>query len=166
MLAGASGSAFPLFTVAAGTLAVAKQRRLGRQHAWHQRQQRRDPPISKRDLAHRVADLSGVGTSGNGALENLQGTNSWTGAITLAADSQVNVDAAADTLTLSGNIGGGFALTKGGAGNLVLSGGNTFTGGSNVLGGTLTRGQRERRRQSSGPLGSGRRAGGAWKQGA
>jgi fibronectin-binding autotransporter adhesin len=60
------------------------------------------------------------------------------GGITLAANSQVNVDSAADTLTLSGNIGGGFALTKGGPGTLLLSGNNSFTEALNVLSGTLS----------------------------
>ena len=44
----------------------------------------------------------------------------------------------ATTLTLSGAIGGGSALTKGGAGTLVLSGNNSFSGAINVLSGTLS----------------------------
>ena len=59
-----------------------------------------------------------------------------TGKITLADDSQVNVDA--DTLTLSSPIVGGFALSKGGTGTLVLSASNSFTGGLTVLAGTLS----------------------------
>ena len=82
--------------------------------------------------------LNGTGTNGNAALENLQGSNSLAGAITLGSDSQVNVDNAADRLTLSGTISGGCALTVSGAGTLLLSGNNTFTGGLTVLSGTVS----------------------------
>ena len=86
--------------------------------------------------------LNGAGTMINGvvlgALDNLQGSNSCAGPITLAADSQVNVDTAADTLTLSGNIAGGFTLSKAGSGTLRLSGtGSSYTGTLTVLNGTL-----------------------------
>ena len=60
------------------------------------------------------------------------------GQITLAADSLVNIDNAADTLTLNGNVNGGYALTKGGSGTLVLAGSNGFSGALNVLSGTLS----------------------------
>ena len=154
VLAGASGSAFPLFTVAAGTLRLQNSAALGvntlgtnvNSGATVQLQGGISPTVP--------LDLSGAGTSGNGAVENLQGVNSWSGAVTLAADSQVNVDAAADTLTLGGNIGGGFTLSKGGAGNLLLTGVNTFTGGLSVLAGTLTV-PNVNAALTSGPLGAG-----------
>ena len=82
--------------------------------------------------------LNGAGTSGNGALENIQGSNSFAGPITLGSDSQVNVDNAADTLTLSNTISGGCALTMSGAGTLLLSGNNSFTGGLTVASGSLS----------------------------
>ena len=82
--------------------------------------------------------VNGAGTSGNGALENLQGSNSFAGVITLGSDSQINIDNAADTLTLNNTINGGFALTKAGNGRLLLSDSNTFTGGLAVLSGTLS----------------------------
>ena len=44
----------------------------------------------------------------------------------------------ADTLTLSSPIVGGFALSKGGTGTLVLSASNSFTGGLTAFAGTLS----------------------------
>ncbi len=100
--------------------------------------------------------LNGNGYSGYGALRNLSGSNSFGGAITLAANSTIYSDAG--TFTLSGGIvNGGFtasfagagnitesgvisgtgALVKNGSGTLTLSGGNTFSGGSTINGGTV-----------------------------
>jgi autotransporter-associated beta strand protein len=81
--------------------------------------------------------LNGFGTGSGAALESFQGQNSLTGPVTLATDSQINVDAG--MLTISGNISGASALSTGGTGTLVLSGtGNSFTGGLTVLSGTLS----------------------------
>jgi len=100
--------------------------------------------------------LSGTGISSGGALRNISGDNSYAGAITLAAASRINSDAG--LLTLSGAIGGAFALTVGGAGNttisnaigtstgtltkdgagtLTLSGANTYTGATTISAGML-----------------------------
>jgi autotransporter-associated beta strand protein len=101
--------------------------------------------------------LSGTGPASGGALRNISGTNSFAGAISLAAASRINSDAG--SLTLSGNISGtavnlsiGGAgdttvsgiidvttggLVKDGAGTLTLSGNNTFTGTTTVSAGTL-----------------------------
>jgi fibronectin-binding autotransporter adhesin len=82
--------------------------------------------------------IAGTGISSGGALRNVSGTNSYAGAITQTAATLVNVDAG--QLTLSGNIGGGFGLTFGGAGNTIVSG--TIATGANGLtktgAGTLT----------------------------
>ncbi|WP_139974596.1 autotransporter-associated beta strand repeat-containing protein [Ochrobactrum sp. CGA5] len=53
-----------------------------------------------------------------------------------------NIDSASNTFTVSQNLGTsttpGGALTKSGAGTLVLSGTNLYTGGTNINGGTLS----------------------------
>ena len=101
-----------------------------------------------------VFTLSGVGT-GNGALENVQGSNSFAGPIALVADSTVGIDSAADTLTLSGEIDGGYSLSKVGPGTLVLSCSTSgFTGAVKVLQGTLSL-PSINNANSTGPLGAG-----------
>ena len=72
------------------------------------------------------------GFAGSNAL------NLGTGAVTLGASRQVTVTSS--TLTVGGGIGDGgsaFALTKAGAGALVLSGSNSFSGGVTLTGGQL-----------------------------
>jgi autotransporter-associated beta strand protein len=99
-------------------------------------------------------DLSGTGINGTGALLNVSGNNSWAGSITLDANPgfapntlspgavSINVAGATDTLTLSGVVGeaGGIpsGLAKIGPGELVLSGANTYTGGTYVKEGLVT----------------------------
>ena len=106
-------------------------------------------------LANAVT-INGAGTSQNGAIENFAGSNTLSGAITVASASRIN--SAAGTLTLSGNIGlgantltvggagdttqsavisGTGGLTKDGAGTLTLNGANTYTGATTVSAGTL-----------------------------
>ncbi|HRQ80266.1 MAG TPA: putative Ig domain-containing protein, partial [Azospirillaceae bacterium] len=86
--------------------------------------------------------ISGIGvSSGIGAVKiNAGGTGSATlsGAVTLAADADIGSYNTGDTLTISGNISGGYALTKVGSGTLVLSGTNTWTGATTLSAGTLT----------------------------
>ncbi len=81
---------------------------------------------------------------GNGALRNFSGNNTITGNVTLGwtatgvTSSAVSIGAeAGTTLTISGNIDGAQSLTKVGAGLLVLSGTNTWTGATIVNAGTL-----------------------------
>ena len=57
--------------------------------------------------------------------------------ITLNASGGTISPATATSLTLSGIIGGTGALTKGGVGTLILSGANTYSGGTTVAAGTL-----------------------------
>ncbi len=64
-----------------------------------------------------------------------QSLNLGPGAVTLGGNRQVTVST--NTLTVGGAIGGGYSLTKAGAGNLTLSGHNTYSGGTVVSGGTL-----------------------------
>src|SRR5439155_16972542 len=71
-------------------------------------------------------------------------TNSWSGAVTLGANSTVAVDAG--SLTMSGATGDGalgFGLTKAGAGTLTFSGtsANTYTGATTVNAGELDLGK-------------------------
>lgn len=104
--------------------------------------------------------FQGTGISNAGAIRNVSGTNTISGALTLSGAGRINSDAG--TLTLSGGIGGsGNALTVGGSGNttisgviatgggtltkegsgmLTLSGANTFTGLTTVSAGTLAMG--------------------------
>ena len=93
-------------------------------------------------LAERIY-LNGTG-GGTGALRNFSGNNTITGNVTLgwtgtgvaAAAASIGADAGS-TLTISGNIDGPQSLTKVGAGTLVLSGNNTWSGATTVNAGTL-----------------------------
>lgn len=82
--------------------------------------------------------ISGAGDAGNsriGAIQNFAGNNSFAGDITMAADSSIG--ASAGQLTLSGAIGGAFALTKTGPGAVVLAGASAYTGSTTVSDGAL-----------------------------
>ncbi len=101
--------------------------------------------------------LNSYGTGANdGAIQNITGNNTVSGAVTLTGASRVQSDAGlltfsntvglgANTLnvggsgntTLSGIVSGSGGLTKDGSGTLALSGANTFTGNIGVNGGVL-----------------------------
>jgi autotransporter-associated beta strand protein len=102
--------------------------------------------------------LSGVGPTGNGALENVSGTNTWTAGVTLNTNtSTVLADQAGQhlvdhdsigvdvfggvptRLSLNGNLGGAFSaeLDKVGPGTLVLSHADTYAGTTDVQVGFL-----------------------------
>ncbi|MDX2036629.1 MAG: Ig-like domain repeat protein [Isosphaeraceae bacterium] len=85
-------------------------------------------------------NLRGSG-DGNGALRSSNGSNVYAGPITLATDSSIGVTSG--ILTLSGAISGSSGLTKRGAGELVLAGstGNSYTGTTSVVEGTLSLGK-------------------------
>ncbi len=74
-------------------------------------------------------------------------------AIFLGADQTWNV-ALNKTLTVSGAIAGDYSLTKASAGNLTLSGANTYTGSTTINGGNLYVGK-----NTAGTLGNGNYAG-------
>ncbi|HXC02699.1 MAG TPA: autotransporter-associated beta strand repeat-containing protein [Opitutaceae bacterium] len=81
--------------------------------------------------------ISGTGTGTNGALENVSGSNTLSGAVTLGGASRINSDAG--TLTLSGGItGSGNNLNLGGAGNTTVSSAITTGAGTVTLDGTGT----------------------------
>ena len=87
-------------------------------------------------------NISGVGTSTNGALRMGSGTNTINGNITLAADSTIGVDSGR-TATINGNISGAFNLTKvstaAGLGSpLTLAGINSNSGTTTVTQGALS----------------------------
>ncbi|RUT98515.1 autotransporter outer membrane beta-barrel domain-containing protein, partial [Mesorhizobium sp. USDA-HM6] len=75
-----------------------------------------------------------------GKLDYLGATATSNRGFTLASAGGIGVSNAATTLTLSGVAAGPGSLTKTGPGTLVLSGANTYTGGSIVTGGTLRAG--------------------------
>ena len=104
--------------------------------------------------------LNGSGATGMGVLRNLSGTNTWTGNITLGSTSLIQ-SLVGSSLTLSGTLGNGnngadflfsgegFTIVTGaitnnadviksGTGSLFLVGANTYSGRTEVDGGTLT----------------------------
>ena len=101
--------------------------------------------------------LIGSGVGGTGALRNLSGNNTYTGPISIGVSTTIG--SSADLLTLSGSIAtngyaatftgagsthvsgvvsGGGGITKNGEGTLILSGANTYSGGTNVQSGVLS----------------------------
>ncbi|MEZ5414315.1 MAG: autotransporter-associated beta strand repeat-containing protein [Opitutaceae bacterium] len=102
--------------------------------------------------------IQGTGISNGGAIQNLNGTNTYQGAITLADDARITANTGS-SLTLTGNVAlGGNTLDAGGLGNTTYNGvisngaftktdtgtvtlggssANTFTGGLQVNNGTL-----------------------------
>jgi filamentous hemagglutinin family protein len=88
-----------------------------------------------------ISNASGLGGTGaitlNGGTLRLQsGTTSLSGQVTLGANSSVSVDSGAQ-LTLSGLVSGTGMLTKTSLGTLVLTGTNTYGGGTTINLGTL-----------------------------
>lgn len=110
-------------------------------------------------IGNELLTLNGTGLAATpaGALRNIAGTNSWSGAITLGSASTIT--SSAGTLTLTGGItNGGFlltidgaggttisttaitgggGLTKNGSGTLILSGNNSYSGGTTANDGLL-----------------------------
>ena len=74
-------------------------------------------------------------TLNGGELCNLTGTDTYSGAITLTANSVVDSDAG--TLKITSGISGAYGLNKAGAGTVELSGANTYSGTTTVSAGTL-----------------------------
>ena len=104
--------------------------------------------------------LAGAGAAGaTGALENVSGTDSYAGLVSLTGSATISSDAGTLNLTNAGTIAGsgdnltlasagngtlssiigtaGGTLTKSGAGTWTLTGANTFTGATTISGGIL-----------------------------
>jgi len=100
--------------------------------------------------------LNGVGAASKGALENLSGSNTYSGAITLANNATIGSDAGLLTLTgginnngraltfagegntaVSSAISGNGTFIKTGSGVVTLGATNTYTGATTVSAGTL-----------------------------
>jgi autotransporter-associated beta strand protein len=85
-------------------------------------------------------NLQGTGIGGAGALVNSaigSSTITPTSGTFLTGDATIGVPQSGGTLTLNGGISGSAALTKTGAGTLVVSGTNSFSGGLTVANGIL-----------------------------
>jgi len=88
--------------------------------------------------AGQLGDVAGALIFNAGTLITSQALNlTITRAITLGGAATINVSNLAATTTLSGIISNAGGLTKVGLGKLVLSGANTYTGGTTVSAGTL-----------------------------
>ena len=91
-------------------------------------------------------DVTAARTTTNNNAQNWNGdftflgTNTWdTGTGNVVMNASRSVTVSASTLTVGGSISGiDFGLTKLGAGTLVLAGGNTYSGATNVNTGTLS----------------------------
>lgn len=85
--------------------------------------------------------LAGSGFNGQGALQSVSGRNTtFTGAVTLTSDTTIEVDTGSE-VTLSNSVGDATgttnALTKTGAGELVLQAADTYGGNTVVSAGVL-----------------------------
>ena len=84
------------------------------------------------------AGSSNNNTAGNGiTVSTGAGNNTISAPIALGADQTWTVTDATNTLTVSNQISGAHALTLAGAGTLLLSGNNTYSGATTVSSGTL-----------------------------
>jgi fibronectin-binding autotransporter adhesin len=82
--------------------------------------------------------IAGTGTGGNGVIQNINGTNTITGPITMSAASTIGSGTATSKLLLDSVItNGGFTLTLSGAGTTFVGGSISGNGGLAVNGGTV-----------------------------
>ncbi len=89
------------------------------------------------NVANVTLSIGGSGANNVGALQNLQGANTWDGPVFLSADTLINT--ASGSLTLPNYLLGGYNVTKTGSGALYLSGANGagFLGSIYLQAGTL-----------------------------
>jgi autotransporter-associated beta strand protein len=85
--------------------------------------------------------LQGTGIGGNGALTNSSASGASTitptNGTVLTGNTTIGLPSAAASITLNNAVSGNFALTKVGAGTLILTGTNSFSGGLNIQNGSL-----------------------------
>ena len=86
------------------------------------------------DVAANPVTINGRYSSTVGALTDSVGAGQYAGTVALGSASSIG---GAMSFTLSGAISGNYALTKVGAGQLTLSGDNSFTGGVTISTGEL-----------------------------
>ncbi len=110
-------------------------------------------------VAGEPLSINGNGFGGQGAVRNIAGSNTWTGAVTLAGNSIIGVDAGT-TLNVAAAIGGTTGITKLLPGTLVYSGtANTYSGTTTVNEGTLVLNKAAAVNAIAGPLVIGNDAG-------
>jgi autotransporter-associated beta strand protein len=101
------------------------------------------------------ATNANANTAGNGITNSTaSGVHTISAQVGLASNQTWTV-ATGGTLAVSGaisNFGGGYALTKAGAGNLTLSGANTYNGATTITGGTLALSGGDNRLPNTGTL--------------
>ncbi|MEK0447003.1 MAG: hypothetical protein RLZZ399_2324, partial [Verrucomicrobiota bacterium] len=120
-----------LLTVNAGTLVVSSQGALGSAAGGTNLQ-----AGSNLDFQNVVYSAPEAVSVSGGTISTSQGTSALGGAISFGAAGAV-VNVTGTQLTLSGTLDGAGALTKRGAGTLLLSGSNTYAGVTTISAGTL-----------------------------
>jgi len=123
-------------TINAGTLEIQHANALGTAGAATTVANGATLALSNNITSAEALTLQGQGVGSLGAVRNLSGGNTLSGALTLSAETYFGVDGAS-TLTASGAIGGAAGLTKTGSGTLIFSNANTYTGTTAVEVGTL-----------------------------
>jgi fibronectin-binding autotransporter adhesin len=83
-------------------------------------------------------NINGTGLSSAGAIDSVDGSHTIKGTETMAGNSTIDVSASDDALTLDGVVSGSAALTKTGAGDLVMTQNNVYTGATIVNDGILS----------------------------
>jgi outer membrane autotransporter protein len=99
-----------------------------------------------------LGSTAGPLTFNTGTLESTRSFTSGRNITINATAGTFQIDGVTNRTTLNGNITGGGALAKMGAGNLTLTGTNTYSGGTFLNGGTLAVGADANLGSTAGPL--------------